>query len=841
MKLCLLLSGILLATNCFGTPAEDYRALTAGVDALRMGGSSGGVALQGRLSFPLGISTKREIVAAAGYYSDVATGGRVVSFAHTSFLEGAEADQKTLAGNVVRWAGRKAAPKVLVVGGSARAWKDAGFEAVSGELTAETLKGAEVVILNLHRNPFRDGPGALEAFAARGGGVVILTTPWAAPEAQLSAANAFLAKAGLALLGSGSSETAYPVTKEPPSPNWSAANAVEALLADKAGTAKLSAEEKQLSATTVGAVFAGGTPSPAVLASLEKLNASYGWIRFAKSPALRKANNPVEAMLARYQAHLLETWPAEKVPAHPSAVDFPGAVGEGAAVSRTVRFNAVSGPDKLINHGYKTLINTGVYARPGVPVTVTIPANAVNAGLKVELGIHIDRNWHLNAWRRAPQVTRKEELKQPVTKIANGFGGLVVIHVPENCQLGATQVTVTGAVEAPVFTLGTTTEADWNSRIKNAPGAWGYIETPKWIGYIPREILQKVENPEAVARYWQTVVDTADEYMGYAKWRRRGEAMLTDRDLVAGYGHAGYPVMMAYAHEDEGSRALVERGPLKGDWGFLHELGHTFQDSFDGNYTIATHAEVDVNLVPGIAMMLIHDRTAWDNNCHGTFDAKNRTKDMTAWDALPEADRTWDKACKTGSVAYDFYFTMAECFGWELYKKALGRMMDALQKPGSDADLAALDPKDPNFKRNRFFLCFSLSAQRNLLPHFERYGLGRGEHGLSPAVIEKVKALPTWSGNQPITSVAGPAKVRVKAGQPVGSALAQFTAKDPDAGTRFSFRIAGGNEFFAIEQRRGALTLAKAAPVGTYTLTIEADDSTIPRTMATTRCEVTVE
>ena len=387
------------------------------------------------------------------------------------------------------------------------------------------------------------------------------------------------------------------------------------------------------------------------------------------------------------------------------------------------------------------------------------------------------------------------------------------------------------------------TEADWNSRAKHAPGAWGYLKTPKWSGYVPRTILQTVEHPEAIAKYWQNAVDLADEYMGYAKWRRRGEAMLTDRDITVGYGHAGYPVMMMYAAEDEGSRALVERGPQRGDWGFLHELGHTFQDSFDGNYTIATHAEVDVNLVPGIVMMLIHDRTAWDNNSHGTFDAKNRAKDMAAWDAKPEAERTWDKACKGSSVAYDFYFTLAECFGWDLYKKALGRLADHLHEPGKDSELDALDPKDPNFKRNRFFLCFSQAAGRNLLPHFERYGLGRGDFGITPGVAAKVASLPEWRGNQPIASIEGPERITVKPGTTTDTAVAKFKAIDPDAGTRFTYRITSGNESgaFAIEQRTGVLKVAKPSEVRAGVFTVEVTDSTIPLSTKTARCEVVVQ
>ena len=828
------------AITIVAAPADDYKALTSGIPALKMGGTAGGVALSGRMAFPLAISTKQEVPVGAGYFGDSEKGGRVVCFAHTSFVGDA-----AFVKNVARWAGRKDSPRVLCAGASSREWKGAGLEAASarGALTADALKGVDVVVISLHSGAMLESLEPVREFAKNGGGVVLLATPWAAAKEQVSAANSFLADAGLAFLSGGPSEENYPVTAQPPSSNWSALNAIESLLAERKSGKALDAAEKQLCATTLDAVISAKELSPPLKTTLNELNTAFGWITFRAAPAMKKAAMPVESMLARYQARILDTLPPDKTPVHPSADDFPGKVGDGAAVTRTMSFEAKSGPDKLINHGSRTLINTGVYARPGVPITVTIPEAATKAGLKVLIGIHLDENWNLKSWHRAPAVTRDFELTQPATTAACGFGGLVSIVVPANCTLGKTQAIITGAVEAPVFTLGKTTNTDWKTR-RSAPGAWGYIETPLWTGYIPREILQTVEDAESVAKYWQRVVETADEFLGYAKWRRRGEAMITDRDIVAGYGHAGYPVIMAYASEKaDGAAALVDRSVRGDEWGFLHELGHTYQDSFDGNYTIATHAEVDVNLVPGMIKMLVHDRTAWDNNNHGTFDAKNRVKDMEAWNAKPEAERTWDAACKGSSVAYDFHFTLAECFGWELYKVGFARIMAELQQPGSDPDLSALDTKDANFKRNRHFLAMSLAAGRNLLPHYQRYGLGRGEFGLSESVIARVKSLPEWSGNQPITALELPANIRVKKAAALGSTVATAKATDADKGTRFTYSIASGNDggIFEIEKRTGVVKLAKTPSGASYQLNIEVTDSTIPVSKRTASIAVAVE
>jgi hypothetical protein len=351
-----------------------------------------------------------------------------------------------------------------------------------------------------------------------------------------------------------------------------------------------------------------------------------------------------------------------------------------------------------------------------------------------------------------------------------------------------------------------------------------------------------MENPARIADYWHNAVQTADQLLGYAPWRRRGESMLVDRDIYVGYGHAGYPVMMMYgAEKGDGPDALMGRGPRQGDWGFLHELGHTFQDSFDGNYTIATHGEVDVNLVPALVLQRLHGRVSYDNNSHGTFDAKSRLADWEKWKALPPEEQTWAKACKM-NVAYDFYFTLAECHGWELYSRAFGRLMNWLQKPGGDPALDAIPEKAASAKRDRFFVCFCEESGFNLLPFFQKYGLGRGEFGLSEAVRTRVAKLPEWEGNRPMESVEGPAEVFVPAGAEEGAVLAKFQGKDPDPGTVLGYRIVEGNgdDAFEINARTGVLSLRKKAGLSSRTLTLEAQDNCIPLSSARVACKVVI-
>jgi hypothetical protein len=808
-----------------------------------MGGSAGSVALVGRLAFPLAQSAKRQVVVGCGYAGDRPEGGRVVALAHTSFVSAGSPAMRQWLVNLAVWAARDPQPRVLVLAGSGKEWASAGVDVVEApkQWKAEVLKNVGCVYVNLHAVSVEMARAALPdlvRFSQTGGGLVFAATPWAAKKELLEFASNLLQFAGVEFLSAGPSDSRYPLAS-PPSPYASALRAMEALQVEEDGRLQLPLGERQTAAAALEGCIAADFVPQALEQALIGLHEKRGWSRFSAEKPLRRNLQPVDALMARFESWWLQRQPPEKTPAHPLAADYPGLPGPGPEERRELVFDATTGPDRLVNHGDRTRISTGLYARPGVPVMVTIPKDAVNAGLKVELGIHVDKNWNLDAWRRFPEISKLTPLSEETTLAANAFGGLVSLLVPAGCSLGTVRVLVEGAVAAPVFGWNKTDARDWKT-LSALPGAWGYLETPLWTGYFSREQLRSMEDPARVADYWHRAVQTADQLLGYAPWRKRGEAMLVDRDIYVGYGHAGYPVMMMYgAEKGDGPDALLDRGPRRGDWGFLHELGHTFQDSFDGNYTIATHGEVDVNLVPALVLQRLHGRVSYDNTSHGTFDAKSRLADWEKWNALPLAERTWAKACKM-NVAYDFYFTLAECHGWELYSRAFGRLMNWLQQPGADPALDAIPGKSESAKRDRFFVCFCEESGFNLLPFFQKYGLGRGEFSLSEAVRSRVANLPVWEGNRQMEGVAGPAEVVVPAGAPEGALLATFAGRDPDVGTVFAYRIVEGNgdEAFEIHARTGALTLRKQGRHPARALTVEAQDNCIPLSRARAVCKV---
>jgi hypothetical protein len=209
---------------------------------------------------------------------------------------------------------------------------------------------------------------------------------------------------------------------------------------------------------------------------------------------------------------------------------------------------------------------------------------------------------------------------------------------------------------------------------------------------------------------------------------------------------------------------------------------------------------------------------------------------------LPETERTWEKACKM-NVAYDFYFTLAECFGWELYERAFGRLMRSLQKAGPDAALDTIPANSTSLKRDRFFVLFSEEAGYNLLPFFEKYGLGKGAFEIGEKVRSRVSHLPVWQGNRPVESLTGPREIECSKQSFLPKDIGQFKGQDPDPGTIFTYRILSGNEdgAFSIGERTGTLQVLKEPAAGTRVLEIEVQDNCIPLSTAKTQSLIRIK
>jgi regulation of enolase protein 1 (concanavalin A-like superfamily) len=831
--------------------AADFGSITGTSAGLAVSGwgSPGSIARHGTASFPVLMDSNGVAIMAAGRYNDsyLSTAACAVAFAHNGPLNGGSNSMPALLEASAKWASRKSTPSTITVGCGAGIntsfWTSRGYlvKSVTTTMTSSTndLSGVDVFVFDWHSGYSASAVTKIQTFTAAGGGIVCGATPWALGSTPTTDAYNVMGPFGLTFSGSGwSGNSPATMPSTAPSPYYSALNGSDDLIGDKEGLITMTLADKTIAANSIDQVLAVRTNVTTLNTDMETLSntSHYGTIAPTAAAPIAKASKPVEAMLARYQSNKFDAMTPAQLFAHPSANDFPGAPLAGSTVSRTVSVNGNTPTDFYMNQGWKPArIETGVYAAPGATITITIPSDKTGAGLQAHISPNgsEDQIWNQSNWTFFPKLWRRVPLTSPSTQTGHVMGGLVTILVPAGSNLGTFDVTVTGALPAPAFTLGVNTDAEWNSTLKNHPAPYGFIKTDKLVIYVERSQLAALTNPTQIANHWKTVMDLGDEYYGYSSWRKRGEAIASARYVAYGAAYAGYPIEAGWGVGEDG----FLNSALSNSWGNYHELGHGYQDNFDSAFVIATHAEVDVNLLPGMITTMVHKRTPWHNASHSTFDASSRISSRASFAALPSAQQTWAEACGS-TVSYDFYFNMADSFGWTAYKTALSRLMNYLQDPGgsTDTDIKNLSTSDPNFKRNRFYILFCDATGRNLDSYFQRYGLGVTGKGyeITQSVKDLVaaKGYPVWNDNTAPSAISNPGTVTLPEDSVQGTLVHDFSVTDVDPGETHTYAITAGdtNGDFSIDSSTGelrvfALDYERAT---SYSLTVTAYGNAIP-------------
>jgi len=707
-------------------PGGDRAALVAGVAEIAAPGIPGPVCVVGKGAFAV-VTGRSDGAQAAIVAAGTAGEGRLVALGHNGYLGKdtiATADTGRLWLNAVRWAGRSATPKVGVVQApDLAAHLGAGGLAVTPltvDQLAQPLPEVQVVCLDAHALRTQAQVDALAAMLARGGGVVTAATGWGWVQLSPGKAinrdffgNALLAKAGLAFSAAMSDRTSpkgFAVTPEV-SPYLNAGVALDALLAQQAGTQALTPDEqKQISAILPQAARAMNTADTGLLPRLEALVSSQTEpiIPTRKQPI--RTTDGLKRLVVALQAERLSRTPAEQIAAHPAAADFPGAVpADAPRVTQTLSI------DTRVPRWH----STGLYAAPGETITVALPAAAAGKGLDVRIGCHTDGLWHHADWWRYPALANSTELKAEKTLAANAFGGLIYIDVPGGCALGALDVTVAGAVRAPLYVQGTTDTAEWRSSLRNAPGPWAEMACSKVIITVPSQNVRSLDDPADLMAFWESVMDACADLAAIDRVRPSPERYVSDRQISAGYMHSGYPIMTFL---DAAPRFVsVQNLRAKGDWGMFHEMGHNHQS---GDWTFGGTGEVTENLFS----LYILETCCPGAPVHEAVTPDNIAKRVRQHLLDNRADfEKWKGDPFTGLV---MYIQLRQAFGWEAFKKAFAEYRDL---PGDQR------PKSDDDKRDQWLVRMSRAVGRNLGPFFQAWGVPT-----SDTARASVAGLPAW-------------------------------------------------------------------------------------------------
>lgn len=502
-----------------------------------------------------------------------------------------------------------------------------------------------------------------------------------------------------------------------------ASTALDFLLEHAHGAARGSkAELAQASAVVLSAARSVAASDPFRAKRLAALLAKARGTIVPSATRPLTANRALDRVLLGMEVAELSTLPAGEVRAHPAAAAFPGAVPPDAPTvvrSRVIDTSRPGHPREGIYAaaGKPTWHSTGVYARPGKAVRVSVPRDALGKGLGVRIGAHTDHIWQKPGWSRVPQISRWFPIEGERTAAANAFGGLVYVTVPKAVRIGEITIRVAGGVAVPHFVLGETSIEDWQRTIRSAPAPWAELETAKVVLTLPASRVRALDDPTAALKVWDKIQDACADLSARPRDRQAPERVCADVQISNGYMHSGYPFM---THLDAGAWMADAAELLKGSWGLFHEMGHNHQSR---HWTFKGTTEVTVNLFS----LYILDKVCGIPPARGRKNVPVRGTKLTEYLASGPDFSRWKK---DPWLALTTYWHLQQAFGWQPFLDVFReyREVPPDELPTTDAD-----------KRDQFMLRMSRRVERNLGPYFQAWGIPTTQ-----AAREEIRGLPVW-------------------------------------------------------------------------------------------------
>ncbi|MCW1923070.1 tandem-95 repeat protein [Luteolibacter arcticus] len=269
--------------------------------------------------------------------------------------------------------------------------------------------------------------------------------------------------------------------------------------------------------------------------------------------------NAVQRKLLDLECLGINSLPVAEMTAHRAALP----VSAAAPRVTNATFGLVPPPAA---HDTKT-IYTPFYAAPGELVTIQFPAALTAKTLDVRVS-HLRSADGSTSYPVMPIQMINFDVAAAQVQVANPHGGLIQIIVPSNVTWTGTQnITVTGAVQAPYFKLGETTDAQWVAGIRDRGTPFGVIDSPEATLVVDADKwLRTLTDPEAVITEWDYFCGKVREFYVH----NPGRQLPVHHDYFPAGGVSTYP--QSYNLTDEITNSLdLKAGAYSLT---LHEYGH---------------------------------------------------------------------------------------------------------------------------------------------------------------------------------------------------------------------------------------------------------------------------
>lgn len=365
---------------------------------------------------------------------------------------------------------------------------------------------------------------------------------------------------------------------------------------------------------------------------------------------------------------------------------------------------------------------TGRFAAAGDVITVDVPEGAPAVGLVIGLyGSHSGLN--------GGNAPGHRTWSTPVgsTSVTSDRDGM--IYLVSTAPRGEAHVRVSGGRSVPTFVRGATSNADWADEVERFGDAPLFeIVGDRVLGDFQQRTLPYVpEDLAARVAEFDRVIDVTDSVYGLSRTAtadasRKSPHRIAIASPDSGGGYASATQERVTFQVNTGAAADLFRAPRWDQWGFWHEVGHTYQTP---SYNWAGLGEVLVNVSP----LSIQGQT-W-----GVDRLDDQVGQYDAFFARPIADRRFDDAGTWGKL---FMFDqLRRAFGESFYPRLNQEMR-------VDALLGALATPDDQAKRQAFARYASTVADRDLRPFFAQWGIGLSEATAADLAQRPALTAPIW-------------------------------------------------------------------------------------------------
>jgi len=707
----------------------DWKLITKDVTEVEYGGAYPSLILPfGEWSFPILSDSNQRPIASAAHVGK----GRMVGYGHEYFVARDTGEEMTLSLNAMKWACNEG----RVIG----LWD--GFNHFEDELTnagftvLTSVGPGQLAGLDCYVGEFWNGWSdaenrGIETFLTSGHGLIMGGQSWYWSYSNTDVAHEFSGNKIAPTTGLFVS-TAYSV----PAPLTIGNAPIDRMLRTLPA---ITALQNHFTTGPMIPLSSASTVEGTIARSVAMLTLDYidfwsplrsmvnttGWTEIAEDKKYDLDADPIADVMLAIQEGLYLLLPAEELIAHPSAVDFPGAVPVNAPrVTEIVSVNGdyIGLPSGFGYSGARShgMMGTGLYAAPGEMVNLTVPATLVDQNVRIQIGAHSDSLWNKDILDRHPKVDRKWNIDSTTMQVGNTFGGLIYITFPVDSTFGMINVTIENAVQAPRYIAGVTTEQEWNMTQRLLPAPWAELEGELFILTVPSTEIRSLDSVVELMNWWDTALQMEHNLSGYLPWTRVERAVF-DVQISAGWMHSGYP-FMAHTASVPGVVNLSHMS-TQGDWGMFHELGHNHQwmtATLPGNtettcnlFSVYLMTEL-VGIDLGDALSGTMSNSTRETRTEGYFNGGAQISQWSVWTAL------------------ETHIQIQEEFGWDVYTEAFGHYYNSsLGQPANDAQ-----------EYNSWAARISNETGMNLIPFLRAWGLP-----IDAETFATVDHLPVWNSD----------------------------------------------------------------------------------------------